>query len=153
MPGYSVATNTSFTAAAAAGAAFCTFHGNLTRRVRIYEIDVSIESAPLQCDLGLTFPNNTPVATTSILNQPLDPADAAGTANFDIAWSTAPTVSSPVFRGSVTLGPAIGSDFTFVFPDSAPLILGTTVATGWLLFWNIGAATGPKLNVTIRSSE
>jgi len=153
MPGYSVSTNTSFSAAAASGAAFATFHGNGTRRVRIYQIVVTIQSSPLQADIGLTFPNNTPVATTSILNQALDPADAAGTANLDTAWSTAPTVSSPVFHGAVTLGPAIGSTYTFNWSADKPFVLGTSVATEWLLIWNIGGATGPKLDITIISDE
>ncbi len=149
MPGYEVGVQS---VAAASAAAYCTIRGATGQRVRIREIGISLNAATAS-SIGLGRPANTPVATTSVLLQNKDPADAASITNFDTAWSTAPTVPAQFLR-RIVLPATAGAGWIWTFPDDEPLILDKTAGSNqWVVLWNFGAGAGSVLNVYVVTKE
>lgn len=146
MPNYG--TGVIATPAAAAAAAYCTFHTLATRRARIYKIIVT-NTQTITSQIGLYRATNTPVATTSVTPQPYDPADAAATCLLDTAWSTPPTVGANPLE-SFTLGPSIGAGLSDVWQSDKEITLAVST---WLVFWNPGASAGGIQSVTIVYDE
>jgi hypothetical protein len=145
MPTYEVATTT---AAIANAAAYCTLGTTAARRAAIREIDVFAGTA-VACSIGEGVPANTPVATTTIVPQPKDPADAASTALLGTAWSTAPT-SPTVFRRETILGAAVGSGVIWKFAlDERTWV----PKSAFSVLFNFGAAASAPLTVTIEYDE
>lgn len=129
------------TPAAAAGAAFATFHTVATDRPRIVEIGAFCNAATA-ASLQLIRPNNTPVASTSVVGQPEDPSDPAATCLVDTAWSTAPTIGSNVPLRRAVMPATIGAGVIWVFQNGLFVPISS-----WLVLWNYGASAGPALSV------
>jgi hypothetical protein len=146
MPTYG--TSVLATPAAAAAAAYATFHTAANNRARIYKLIVT-DTQTVTSQVGLIRSSNTPVATTSTTPQPYDPADHAATCALDTAWSTAPTVGAN-FLEEFTLGPAIGSGITDVWQSDKEITLAVST---WLVIWNPGASAGGALSVTVVYDE
>lgn len=145
MPTYEVATTV---AAIAANAPYSSLGTTAARRAAMREIDVFAGSA-VACSVGEGVPANTPVATTTIVPQPKDPADAASTALLGTVWSTAPT-SPTVFRRETVLGAAIGSGVIWKFAlDERTWIPKSAFST----LFNFGGATSAPLTITIEYDE
>lgn len=138
------------TSAAAAGAAYATFHTGAGRRAFLREIGMfTLTATPTQ--VGVVYPNNTPVATTSTTPVAHDVADAAPTCALDVAWSTAPTVAgSPNWLRQVNLGPAIGAGVVWKLALDERIILAKSQ---YLSFWNFGASAASALNIYVEYDE
>jgi hypothetical protein len=123
------------TPAAASGATYATIHAVASRRLVISEIGFS-NNAATASSIQLIRPSNTPVATTSLLGQADDPAEAAATGNIDTAWSTAPTIgTNPLQR--IVLPATVGAGGIWTFPNGLVIPV-----SGWLVVWNHGGAAG-----------
>jgi hypothetical protein len=146
MPNYGAAVLA--TPAAAAGAAYATFHTLAVRRARIYKIIVT-NTQTVFSQVGMIRSSNTPVATTSATPAQYDTADAAATCLLDTAWSTAPTVGTS-FLEEFSLGPSQGSGITDVWQSDKEITLAVST---WLVFWNPGAGAGGILSVTVAYDE
>lgn len=135
--------------AAAAGAAYATLHTGASYRARIREVGLFVNAATAS-SVQLIRPNNTPVASTSILGQTQDPGDPASTINVDTAWSTAPTIGTnvPLRKGAIPA--AIGNGLVWTWPADQPLIVPVS---SWLVLWNYGAGAGSVLNCWITWEE
>jgi hypothetical protein len=140
MARYSAAVTTP---AAAAGAAFATIHSVATDRPRILEIGAFCNAATAS-SLQLIRPNNTPVASTSVLGQAEDPADPAATANVDTAWSTAPTIGSNIPLRRALLPATAGAGVIWVFQNGLFIPVSS-----WLVLWNYGAGAGSALSLYV----
>lgn len=136
------------TPAAAAGAAYATFHTGAVRRAVIRKIIITATST-VTSPVGLILSSNTPVATTSTTPQPYDAADATSTAALDTAWSGVPTVGTNYLE-MFTLGPAIGAGITDQWSRDAAITLAKST---WLVFWNPSGAAGAPLSLTIVYDE
>lgn len=134
------------TPAAGAGAAYATLHTG-TRVARIREIGAFCTAATAS-RVAIGRKNNTPVATTSVLGQAEDPADAAALANLDTAWSTAPTAPAQFLRRASLAG-SVGAGIIWTWPER-PLVIA---ASEWLIIWNDGAAAGSALALYVRWGE
>lgn len=147
MPVYS----TGFTSvAAAAGAPYFTFHTGSGRRAFIRQVSYFCEGA-LAAPIGLVFPNNTPVATTSTTPQPNDPADAAATCSADTAWSTVPTIAgTPEWLRQYWLGPAVGAGVIEPLARDEMIVVPKS---SYLVWWNFSGFPGPQLAVSIVYEE
>jgi hypothetical protein len=145
MPNYGVSVLA--TPAAAAGAAYSTFH-TTTRRARIYKFLVTSTSAQFS-QMGLIRASNTPVATTSATPAQYDTADAVATALLDTAWSTPPTVGTSYLE-QFSLGPAQGQGLQEVWQSDKEITLATAT---WLAVWNSGASAGAACSITIAYDE
>lgn len=132
------------TPAAANGAAYATIHTASTARARIQEIH-AYTTAATASRVAIGRKNNTPVATTSVLGQAEDPADAAAVTNVDTAWSTAPTTPAQFLRRA-SLVASIGAGFVWTWPIGKELIIPVSE---WLIVWNDGAAAGSALALTV----
>jgi|SRR5262245_9270749 len=132
------------TPAAASGAAYATLHTGASERCRIQEIHCYTTAATAS-RIALGRKNNTPVATTSVLGQAEDPADAAATVNLDSAWSTAPTTPAQFLRRA-SLVASIGAGFVWTWPIGKELVIPLS---DWLVIWNDGAAAGSALALTV----
>lgn len=116
-----------------------------SRRTRIYEIGIFVETAPTtapQFVLARATAGGT--SSTSTLGQPLDPGDAAATSTLDSAWSSAPTftTSGPFIR-RMSLPVTAGAGIIWTWPRQ-PLVITTTATTN-LVIANAaasGATTG-----------
>lgn len=135
------------TPAAAAGAAYMTIGAAASTRTRILEIGIFVNAATAS-SVGLFRPTNTPVATTTVVTVPDDPADAAGVTLLGTAWSTAPTVGTVALRRAV-MPAAIGAGIIWQFEN---LICGP-LGTGALVLWNYSGATASVLQVYIVSDD
>lgn len=124
------------TPAAASGATYATIHAVASRRLAIAEIGFS-NNAATASSIQLIRPANTPVASTSVLGQADDPAEAAATGNIDTAWSTAPTIGSNVPLQRIVLPATAGAGGIWTFPTGLVIPL-----SGWLVVWNFGGAAG-----------
>lgn len=145
MPLYSVSATTP---AAASGAAYATFHTVATRKAYLREVRIFVAAATAS-SVGLIRPNNTPVATTSIIPVAYDTTDAAATALLDTAWSTAPTIGTNVFLRKSNLANVQGAYDIWTFqPQTLPMAQNT-----FLVLWNYGGATGSALDVTFVYEE
>lgn len=115
-----------------------------SRRTRIYEIGIFVETAPTtapQFVLARATAGGT--STTSTLGQARDTTDAASTSTLDSAWSSAPTFSTTgPFLRRMALPVTAGSGIIWTWPDQ-PLVI-TTTATTYLVVAN-AAATGATL--------
>lgn len=130
------------TVAPAAGAPYATIAAG-TKRVELRELGLFCNAATAS-SVRLLRPANTPVATTSTLCQPHDPANTlASTTNIGTAWSTVPTISTNIGTRRITLPAQIGAGVIWTFYDS-PLVIPPS---GWLVLWNFGAAAGSVLNM------
>ena len=128
--------------AAAAGATYATIGCGANARARLREIGF-FSSAATAASVGLGRPANTPVASTTILGQTRDPADAvASLVSIGTAWSTAPTAPSVFFRRAV-LPNVIGAGVIWQWSGEGLII----PASGFLVLWNFGAAAGPAPDV------
>lgn len=133
--------------AAATGAGYATI-GAPSTRMRIEEIGISTIAATAS-SVGLGRPANTPVDTSTVLGQAVDPSDTAATGRLASTWSTAPTVPAILMR-RVTLAAAIGAGVIWVPEDGAEWV----VASGaYMVFWNHGAALGSILDIYVRWRE
>jgi hypothetical protein len=137
------------TPAAAAGAAYATIHTAASQRARIREIGLFCNAATAS-SIQLIRPANTPVATTSVLGQALDPGDPASVTNCDTAWSTAPTISANVPLRKITLPATIGAGVIWSWLPDQPLVINVS---SWLVLWNFGAGAGSVLNGYIAWDE
>lgn len=136
------------TPAAAAGAAYATFHTGAARRAFIRKILVTTTQT-VTSPVGLILASNTPVATTSTTPVAYDQADATPTCALDTAWSGVPTVGSNYLE-IFTLGPAIGAGVTDQWSRDA---LITLAKSSWLVFWNPSGSAGSILSITISYDE
>lgn len=137
MARYSVSV---ITPAAASGAAYATLHTAATARARIQEIGYYTTAATAS-RVAIGRKNNTPVATTSVLGQAEDPADAAAVTNLDTAWSTAPTTPAQFLRRG-SLVASIGAGTIWSWPIGKELVIPVS---DWLVIWNDGAGAGSAL--------
>jgi hypothetical protein len=145
MPIYTVSGTTP---AAAAGATYATFHTVATRRAYIREVRI-FTTAATASSVGLIRPNNTPVASTSIVPVAYEVADAASTALLDTAWSTAPTIGTNVFLRKSNLANVQGAYDVWTFqPQALPLAVSS-----YLVLWNYGSGAGSALDVTVVYEE
>jgi len=137
MPTYEVATTT---AAIGTAAAYVTLNTTAARRAAIREFGMFAGTA-VSCAIGEGIPANTPVATTTIIPQPKDAADATSTALLGSAWSTPPTAPT-VFRRETILGAAVGAGVIWKFSlDERTWLAKST----WEVLWNFGATTSAPL--------
>src|SRR5262245_28149473 len=84
--------------AAATVASYPTIRASTTREAYLREYAAFCNAATASPFL-LGRPANTPVATTSVLFNAVNPdAGVASTSNMDSAWSTAPTTPTVIFR-------------------------------------------------------
>lgn len=150
MPTYTTAVTA--TPAAANAAAYYTFHTGANRRGFLREKRTSTTTATYS-PVGLVYPNNTPVATTSTTPQPHDSQDATATCALDTAWSTAPTLAgSPNWLETIALGPAQGQILIETYPlDGQGKI--TVAKSTFIVGWNFGGNPGAALAVTIIYDE
>jgi hypothetical protein len=135
------------------GAAYYTFHTAASRRAFLREKRTSTTTF-IYSPVGLVYPSNTPVATTSTTPQPHDTNDAAATCALDTAWSTAPTIAvAPNWLEVVAFGPASGQILIETYPlDGQGKI--TIAKSTYLVAWNFGGAnTGQALAVTVIYEE
>lgn len=138
--------------AAATAASYCTIRGATAQRVKIVEIGISVNAATAS-SIGLGHPGNTPVATTSVLCQALQPGDVASICNIDTAWSTAPTAPSQFLR-RIVLPATAGAGWVWTWPTDSPLELDSAAgANQWLVLWNFGGATASALSVYVVTRE
>lgn len=121
---------------AATGAAYATVHTASTERAFIREIGF-FNTTAVASRVAIGRKNNTPVATTSVLGQAEDPADAVAVTNVDTAWSTAPTAPANFLRRT-SLAAAIGAGVIWTWPVGKELVIPVSE---WLIIWNDGAAT------------
>lgn len=146
MPNYGIGATS--TPAAAAGAAWATFHTGASRRARIYKLVIT-NTQTTYSQVGVIRSSNTPVATTSVTPQQYDTADAASTASLDTAWSTAPTVGTNYLE-TFAIGASQGSGFLDSWQSDKEITLATSV---WLVVWNTGGSSGAVLNVSVAYDE
>lgn len=135
------------TPAAASGAAYATIHTASTERAFISQIHCWTTAATAS-RVAIGRKNNTPVATTSVLGQAVDPADAAAVTNVDTAWSTAPTAPATFLRRA-SLAASIGA--AVLWPWQSPGLV--IPVSDWLIIWNDGAAAGSALALTVVWNE
>lgn len=145
MPTYEVATTL---AAIGTAAAYCTLNTTAARRAAIREIGIFSGSA-VGSFVGEGIPANTPVATTTIVPQPKDAADAASTALLGTAWSTPPTAPT-VFRRQTVIGAAIGSGTIWKLSVEERTFLAKS---SWETLWNFGASTSAPLTLYYEYDE
>lgn len=145
MPTFSVQCTTP---AAATAAGYATLHTGANRRGFVRQI-VCTATAATYSPVGLGIPANTPTATTSILGQALDAADAAATINIDTAWSTAPTAPT-VLMQKRDIPAVAGAGIVFDFPADHML---TMAKSTWLVLWNYSGSTGAALDVSVLFDE
>lgn len=136
------------TPAAAAAAAYCTFWAPALTRTRILEMGITTTAATAS-SWGLYRPTNTPVASTTVVTQPADPADGVGVTLIGTAWSTAPTIGTNVPLRRWTTAASIGQGVIWTFPN---LVIGVA-GTSALVLWNFGGAAGSILNVYVVTDD
>jgi hypothetical protein len=139
---------TGFTSVAAApGAPYFTFH-TTTRQARIIQVSYFSELA-LAAPIGIVYPNNVPVATTTTNPVADDLEDAPATCGADTAWSTPPTIAgTPDWSDQIWLGPAVGAGVVI------PIVPPTLIAkASYLAWWNFSGFPGPNLAVQIVYEE
>lgn len=147
MPVYK--TGMSSAATPANGSAYLTFN-SATRKALIHQIDLSLLTAT-QSQVGLGIPANEatpPVASTTIVPQGR-PSDAAATARFGTAWSTAPTAPSVMIDEKV-LAAVIGSGWSLKW---APDEYEEVKIAGWRTLWNRGGGAAGTLLVSLTYDE
>jgi hypothetical protein len=138
------------TVAAAAGAPYATFHTVASRRGFIRQISF-FTTQPIQSAIGIVYPSNTPVATTSTAPVAMDQADATATCAADTAWSTAPTIAAtPNWLAQFTLGPATGAGFIMPLARDEMIVIAKST---YIVFWNFGAIPGAALSAEIVFEE
>lgn len=142
---YEVATTT---AAIATAAGYVTLNTTAARRAGVREIGTYAGTA-VSCPIGEGIPANTPVATTTIVPQAKDAADATSTALLGTAWSTPPTAPS-VFRRQLILGASVGSGNIWKFALDELTVLAKST---WSTLWNFGAATSAPLTMYFEYNE
>jgi hypothetical protein len=123
------------TVAAAAGAPYCTFHTGSGRRAFIRQISFFTQT-PVQSSIGLIYPSNSPVATTSTTPIAMDQEDATPTCAADTAWSTVPTVGAN-YLAQWTLGPATGAGFIMPLARDEMIVIAKST---YIVFWNFAAS-------------
>jgi hypothetical protein len=150
MPVYSTAVTA--TPAAAAAASYYTFHTGPNRRAFLREKRTSTTTATYT-PVGLVYPNNTPVATTSTTPVAHDTQDADPTCSLDTAWATAPTIApTPNWLETIALGPAQGQILIETYPlDGQGKI--TIAKSTYIVGWNFGGNQGSSLAVTVIYEE
>ncbi len=127
--------------AAAAGAAYATIHTAAGARARIREIGLFCNAATASSVQLVRAATGT--ASTSVLGQAEDPADAASVTNIDTAWSVAPTISTNVPLRRVVIPAVIGAGVIWTWPIERPLVIAVS---SMLVIWNFGAGAGSVLN-------
>lgn len=139
--------------AAGTGAAYQTLHGTTAQAARVCEAGFFCDAATAS-PLLIGRPANTPVATTSVLGNAVNPdTDAAATVNVDSAWSTAPTTPTVVYR-RVVLPAVVGAGIVFVWDEGQQLVLSKSAASNqWLVVWNYSGSTGSILDTYWRWRE
>lgn len=145
MPTFTVGATTP---AAATAAAYVTLNTTANRRALVREIGVSTTAATAT-SLGLGVPANTPAATTTIVPQAHDAADAVSTALAGTAWSTAPTAPTVFFR-KFTLGAAVGAGVIWKLALDERIIMAKST---WLTLWNYGASGGAACDAYFEYDE
>ncbi len=133
MGAYSV----SFTGiGAVSGAPLATLHTG-SNPIKLMKFGL-FNTTSLATSFGLFRPNNTPVATTSILGQALASTAPASTTSVDTTWSTAPTIGANVALTGIILPGTIAAGFVDVWRPDRPL---EVAANSWLVVWNFSAST------------
>lgn len=138
--------------AAATVASYQTIHAN-AQAARLREYGAFCNAATASPFL-LGRPANTPVATTSVLFNAVDPdTDAVSVTNMDSAWSTAPTTPTVIFR-RVALPATIAAGIVFVWNPGEEIVLSKTAGSNaWLVVWNYSGSTGSVLNTYAKILE
>ena len=134
--------------AAATAAAYATINTTANRRALLREIGF-FTTAATASSVSLGTPANTPVATTTIVPNAHDAADAASSALLGTAWSTAPTAPT-VFDRKATLGAAVGAGVMWKLALDERIIIAMSA---WKVLWNHGAATASALDVYVEYDE
>lgn len=136
--------------AAAAGAPYATFHtGSVPVRITFIS---AFTSAATATSVGLYRPNNTPVASTSVLGVSYDGAAGvpAATASIDTAWTTSPTIGTNNALLAAVLPAAIGAGMMWALePDGRIYVPAST----YLVLWNFGSGAGAVPRISIRWIE
>lgn len=145
MPTFTVGASTP---AAGSAASYATLNTTANRRAAIREIGISTAAAT-SSSVGLGTPANTPVATTTIVPNPHDAADAVSTALLGTAWSTAPTVPT-VFDRKFTLGAAVGAGVIWKLALDERIVVAKSA---WKVLWNFGVATASVLDCYVEYDE
>ncbi len=149
MPVYTTAVTA--TTAAPAASPYYTFH-TAGRRSFLREKRTSTTTA-IYSPVGLIYPNNSPVASTSTTPIQHDVQDAAATCELDTGWSTSPTIAaSPSWLETVAIGPAQGQTLIETYPlDGQGKI--TIAKTTYIVGWNFGTNGASALALTIMYEE
>lgn len=134
--------------AAATAAAYATINTTAARRALLREIGM-FTTAATASSVSLGTPANTPVATTTVVPNAHDSADAVSTALLGTAWSTAPTAPT-VFDRKITLGAAVGAGVIWKLALDERVIIAKSA---WKVLWNHGAATGSALDCSFEYDE
>lgn len=114
---------------------------NGTRRLRILELGISVDSAPSTAPAFAISRATTALGTasTTLAGQPLDPADPDATGILESAWSSAPTIVT-TYRRRFALATTAGGGFIWSFLPDRPLIVGANNAAHALQIVNLNAS-------------
>lgn len=139
--------------AAATGAAYLTMHASTTDSARLREFGAFCNAATASPFL-IGRPANTPVATTSVLFNAINPdTDTAAITNMDTAWSTAPTTPTVIYR-RVALPATIAAGIIFVWNEGEEILMSKTAGSNqWIVIWNYSGSTGSVLNTYAKIRE
>lgn len=129
------------TTGAAAGAAFAALRAGTGQRLYVREIGLYLTAATA-LSLGIIRAVTMGTASTSLVGQACDSADATATGNVDSAWSAVPTIGT-AYLDRITLPAAAGAGLILPYGRGELVI----PASGSVLLWNLGAAAGPALDV------
>jgi len=135
------------------GAPYCTFHAATTRDARLREFGAFCNAATVS-SFSIARPANTPVATTSVLGNPVNPdTQVAALVNTDTAWSTVPTAPTVKYR-TITLPATTGAGYVAVWNPGEEIVMSKTAGTTqWIVIWNFGAGTASVLNYYAKWDE
>lgn len=117
------------------------FRTATTTRARIFEIGISIATAPTNAPswrLARATAIGTSTATATAEEE--DPGGPAPVSVLDTTWSAVPTVSATNMRLYATPVTA-GSGIVWTWPDHRPLIVPNNVASGLCIVNTIAAGT------------
>lgn len=123
MARFEVASNKAGTASTA-NVTYWQFKTAAGSRARVFEIGLSISSAPNTAGPSWRLARATALGTSTatVAAEEEDPGGGAATAVLDTTWSTNPTVSATDLRRYAT-PTAIGSGIVWTWPDHRPLIV------------------------------
>jgi hypothetical protein len=132
MARYSVGSGATALAARTVGTAYAGIRA-ITNPLTIYEIGIFNGTAVVS-NVGIIRSATVGTASTTVTPDP----ENTGTPNwrFDTAWSSAPTVSTNVYKRMISIPAAVGNGYTFVFPSGL-----VVAAAASLLIWNFSGTS------------